>query len=98
MFNENEKIGAKIVLRALQAPLRQIAINCGQDDGVIVNTVLENDDENFGYDAQNNCFTSLQDCGIIDPKKVTRCALLNAISVATSLLTTECAVTELPIK
>ena len=97
-FNENEKIGAKIVLRALQAPLRQIAINCGQDDGVIVNTVLENDDENFGYDAQNNCFTSLQDCGIIDPKKVTRCALLNAISVATSLLTTECAVTELPIK
>ena len=97
-FNDNEKIGATIVLNAIQEPLRQIAKNCGQDDGVIVNTIMQNSDEDFGYDAQNNTFTSMQKAGIIDPKKVTKCALLNALSVATSLLTTECAVTELPKK
>lgn len=97
-YCENEKIGATIVLKAIESPLRQIAKNCGQDDGVIVNAVKASNDINYGYDAQNNCFISMQNAGIIDPKKVTRCALQNAISVAISLLTTECAIINRPEK
>ncbi len=90
-FSEEEKIGGKIVLKTLEAPLRQIAKNCGIDDGVVVEKV-KNANENIGYDALNNEYVDMEKSGIIDPKKVTRCALQNAVSVACSLLTTECSI------
>lgn len=93
-FLSAQKIGAKIVLNSLEAPLRQIAKNCGEDDGVVVNQVKSNKDVNFGYNALNNEFCNLASCGIIDPKKVTRTALQNAVSIASSLLTTECAIVD----
>lgn len=85
----DEKIGASIIAKALQAPIKQIAKNSGADDGVVVSKVLENPDVNFGYDALNDCYVNMIESGIIDPTKVTRFALLNASSVASTLLTTE---------
>ena len=91
MPNE-EQIGAKIVLKAIEAPLRQIAKNACIDDGVVINEIKNNSQKDYGYDALKNTYCNLEEKGIIDPKKVTRCALQNAVSVATSLLTTECAI------
>lgn len=88
-LNGDEKIGAMIIAKALQAPIKQIAKNSGADDGVVVSKVLENPDVNFGYDALNDCYVNMIESGIIDPTKVTRFALLNASSVASTLLTTE---------
>ncbi len=84
----DEKCGAMIVYMALEAPIRQIATNAGVDAGVVVNKVrsLEKD---YGYDALNSEYKNMFECGIIDPTKVTRCALINAGSVAATLLTTE---------
>lgn len=90
----DEKIGAEIVLRSLESPLRQIAKNSGVDDGVVVNTVKQNLDKNIGYDALTNEYVDMFEKGIIDPTKVTRCALENAGSVAASILTTEVLVTD----
>ena len=86
----DEKLGAMIVLKILESPVRQIAKNAGVDDGVVVQTILSNDAENFGYDALNNEFCDMFEAGIIDPLKVTRTALECAASVASTLLTTEC--------
>ena len=86
----DEKLGAMIILKTLEAPIRQIAKNAGVDDGVVVQTILNNSDENYGYDALNNEFCDMFKAGIIDPLKVTRTALETAASVASSLLTTEC--------
>lgn len=94
----DEKIGAQIVLYALEAPIRQIAKNSGVDDGVVIAKVKENLQNNIGYDALNNKFVNMLECGIIDPTKVTRCALENAGSVASSILTTEVIVADLPTK
>lgn len=95
----DQKKGALIVLKAIEEPLRQIAKNCGVDDQQVINTILNNLDEpNFGYDALNDKYVNMIESGIIDPTKVTRSALLNAGSVAGTLLTTECLVADLPEK
>ena len=88
----DEKIGAMIVSKALEEPIRQIAKNAGVDDGVVVKEVLSNDDENYGYDALEDKYCDMFEEGIIDPLKVTRTALESAGSVASTLLTTECVV------
>lgn len=91
----DEKIGAEIVLKSLESPLRQIAKNSGVDDGVVVENVKKNMDKNIGYDALSDKYVDMFQKGIIDPTKVTRCALENAASVAASILTTEVLVTDI---
>ncbi|MBR1987566.1 MAG: chaperonin GroEL [Clostridia bacterium] len=90
----DQKLGAMIISKSLEAPIRQIAKNAGVDDGVIVQEVLKNEDINFGYDALKNEFCDMFEKGIIDPVKVTRTALECAASVSSTLLTTECVVVQ----
>lgn len=90
----DEKVGAMIVLKAIEAPIRQIAKNAGVDEGAVVQKVLENDNLNFGYDALKDKYCDMLECGIIDPFKVTRTALECAGSVASTLLTTECVIVQ----
>lgn len=90
----DEKTGARIIKNILDAPLRQIAENAGEDSGVIVSKVLENAENNIGFNATNSTFVNMIEAGIIDPTKVTRCALENAGSVASSILTTDVIVAE----
>ena len=92
----DEATGAEIVNLALEAPIRQIAKNSGVDDGVVLAEVKQNIIKNVGYDALHNTFVNMFEHGIIDPTKVTRCALENAGSVASSILTTEVLVAEIP--
>ena len=93
----DEKTGASIVLRALEEPIRQIAVNAGIDGGVVVNTILTSRSKtNYGYNALKNEYCDVVEAGIIDPTKVTRSALQNAASVAATLLTTESIVTDIP--
>ena len=94
VLEKDTKTGAEIVLKALSSPLRQIAQNAGKDAGVIVNECLIKSKENFGYDAQNDTFVNMFDAGIIDPTKVTKEAIINAGSVAGTLLTTECIIAD----
>ncbi|MPV53544.1 chaperonin GroEL [Campylobacter hepaticus] len=91
----DEAIGAAIVERALRAPLRQIAENAGFDAGVVVNSVENAKDENTGFDAAKGEYVDMLESGIIDPVKVERIALLNAVSVASMLLTTEATISEI---
>lgn len=95
--NHDQTMGINIVLKAVEAPLRQIVKNAGEEDSVILNKVLEGKDD-FGFDAANLEFVNMMAKGIIDPTKVTRTALQNATSVAGMLITTECMVTEIPQK
>ena len=95
-LNGDEKTGAAIVLKALEEPIRQIAKNAGLDGSVIVDKVLSSKKTNFGFDALNNKYCDMVECGIIDPTKVTRSVLQNAASVAATLLTTESIVTDIP--
>ena len=91
----DEKIGAEIVLKALQAPIRQIAINCGDNPDKIVDNLFKHIDvKNYGYDALQGQYVDMIEHGIIDPTKVARSALQNACSVAGTLLTTEVLVAE----
>ena len=90
----DEKTGANVVLAALEAPLRQIAINAGQEGAVIVNNV-RNSEVGVGYDALKESYVNMVEAGIIDPAKVTRSALQNANSIASTLLTTESVVAEI---
>ena len=90
----DEKTGAQIVLKAVQAPLKQIALNAGLDGSVILNEVLKADKPNFGFNALTNEYTDMVESGIIDPTKVTRSALQNAASVAGVFLTTESVVAD----
>ena len=94
----DELTGAKVVLKALEAPIRQIAKNCGVDGGVVVNTVVRASKKNpaYGYDAMHDNYCDMLEAGITDPTKVTRTALQNAASVASVLLTTEALVTDIP--
>jgi len=85
----DEKTGAQIVLKAVQAPLKQIALNAGLDGAVILNEVLRANKANFGFNALTNEYCDMVECGIIDPTKVTRSALENSASVAGVFLTTE---------
>ncbi|MGB8704585.1 MAG: TCP-1/cpn60 chaperonin family protein, partial [Gillisia sp.] len=93
--NEDQLTGIKIVNRAIEAPLRIIVENSGGEGAVVINKVLEGKN-NFGYDAKTDTYVDMMKAGIIDPKKVTRIALENAASVAGMILTTECALTDIP--
>jgi chaperonin GroEL len=96
--NADQKFGIEIVRKALQAPLRQIAENAGEDGAVVSGRVLEHASYNYGFDAQNAEFKDLVVAGIIDPTKVVRIALQNAASVAGLLITTEAMVSDRPDK
>ena len=93
----DERTGAKIVRKALEAPLRQIAANAGLEGSVIINDILQAGKPNYGYDAQKETYVDdMIEAGIVDPTKVTRSALENAASVASMVLTTESLVADLP--
>ncbi|HEY9186041.1 MAG TPA: chaperonin GroEL [Salegentibacter sp.] len=93
--NDDEATGIQIVVRAIESPLRTIVENAGGEGSVVINKVLEGD-KDYGYDAKTNTYVDMMKAGIIDPKKVTRVALENAASVAGMILTTECALTDIP--
>ncbi len=95
--NSEQDAGIQIVIRALEEPLRQIALNAGDSPDVVINKVLESDND-IGYDASNSTYVNVIEAGIIDPTKVVKTALLNASSVAGLLLTTDCAIYEVPPK
>jgi chaperonin GroEL len=90
-----ERVGFNIVKRALEEPIRQIAINAGLDGSVVVDRA-KSEKKGFGFDAQKMDWTDMMAEGIIDPAKVTRSAVQNAASIAGLLLTTECTITEIP--
>jgi len=92
----DEKVGAMIVAKALESPVKQIAMNAGYDGAVIMEKILEKDDPTYGFDALKGEFCNMFERGIIDPTKVTRSALQNAASIAGMLLTTEVLVVEKP--
>jgi len=91
----DEKIGAEIILRAIKSPLKQIAENAGFDPGVVANNVENADNENIGFNAATGEYVDMFEAGIVDPAKVERVALQNAVSVASLLLTTEATVSEI---
>lgn len=91
----DEKIGYEIIKRAISAPIKQIATNAGFDDGVVVNNVEKDSNINHGFDASNGTYVDMFEAGIIDPLKVARIALQNAVSVSSLLLTTEATVHEI---
>ncbi|MBZ8138998.1 chaperonin GroEL [Rubrivivax gelatinosus] len=93
--NHDQDAGIKIVLRAVEQPLREIVANAGGEPSVVINKVLEGAG-NFGYNAANDSYGDMIEMGILDPTKVTRTALQNAASVASLMLTTECMVAEAP--
>ncbi len=88
------KLGYEIVLKALQEPLKQILINAGENESIIINKIKNKKDFNYGYDALSSKYCNLMTCGIIDPSKVPICAIENATSVVTTMLTTHALVTE----
>ncbi|EKV29953.1 Heat shock protein 60 family chaperone GroEL [Caenispirillum salinarum AK4] len=96
--NDDQKVGIEIVRRALQAPVRQIAINAGHDGSVVAGKLLESSDTNWGFNAQTGEYVDLVKAGVVDPTKVVRTALQDASSVAGLLITTEAMVAEKPEK
>jgi len=94
----DEAIGVAIVRKALSVPAATIAENAGAEGAVVVKKILDSKDPNFGFDAERARYCDLVEAGIVDPTKVTRCALQNAVSVAGLLLTTGCIVTDIPEK
>lgn len=97
-YDGDTQTGIKIIKKAIQAPLRQISKNSEQDDGVVVTNVQAKIKENIGFNALKCSYENMYNAGIIDPTKVTRCAILNAGSVASTILTTEVIVAESPEK
>ena len=97
-FNEEEKFGANIIKRACEEPVRQIAANAGLDGAIVVNNILLDKSANYGYNAYSDEYTDLLKDGVIDPVKVVRCALTNAASVSSLMLTTETMIAEAPKK
>jgi chaperonin GroEL len=93
--NADQNAGIKIVLRAMEEPLRQIVLNAGEEASVVVAKVIEGNG-NYGYNAASGVYGDLVQMGVLDPTKVTRTALQNAASVASLMLTTDCAVAESP--
>ena len=91
----DERTGVKLVVRALEEPLRQIAENAGLDGAVVVDKI-KNSDKGIGFDAYNEQYVDMLKVGIVDPTKVTRSALQNAASVAATVLTTEAVVADIP--
>ena len=100
LSNENEEVqaGINIVLRALEAPIRQIAENSGVEGSIVVGKVLENKSPTFGFDAQTEQYVDMLNAGIVDPAKVVRVALQDAASIAGLMITTEAMVAETPKK
>ncbi len=96
--NDDQKAGINIIRRALQAPLRQIVVNAGDEGSVVVGKLQESKSKTWGYDAQNGIYVDMVKAGIIDPTKVVRTALQDAASVAGLLITTEAMVAEKPEK
>jgi len=94
----DERVGAMIVRRALEAPARQIAINAGLDGAVVIQNIRSNKTKNWGYNAASETYEDLVKSGDIDPTKVVRTALQNAASVASLLLTTDALVSDIPDK
>jgi chaperonin GroEL len=90
----DEKTGVKIVLKALEEPVRQIAANAGFDGGVVVDKILSSGKLGYGFDAYNEVYCDMMAAGIVDPTKVTRSALQNAASIASVILTTESVVAD----
>jgi chaperonin GroEL len=93
--NADQNAGIAIVLRAIEEPLRQIVTNAGAEASVVVNKIIEGQG-NYGFNAANDTYGDMVEMGVVDPTKVTRCALQNAAGVAGLLLTTDCAINELP--
>lgn len=93
--NEDQNVGIRVALRAMEAPLRQIVSNCGEEASVVANNVRAGKD-NYGYNAATEEYGDMIGMGILDPTKVTRSALQYAASVAGLMITTECMVTDLP--
>ena len=93
----DEKTGASIILRAIEEPVRQIATNAGLDGSVILNDILRSKNKYYGFDAYRNVYCDMVEVGIIDPTKVTRSALQNAASIASTLLTTESIVADIKV-
>jgi len=91
-------MGIRIVRRALEAPIRQIATNAGVDGSIVISTVLKSKDRNYGFNALTGDYEDLMKAGVVDPVKVTRSALENAASVASMVLSTEAMVAEKPEK
>ncbi len=91
----DQQIGAEIILRAITAPMKQIASNAGYDAGVVVNEVMNSDNTNYGFNAATGEYVDMLKEGIIDPLKVSRVALLNATSVSSLLLTTEATISDI---
>ncbi len=85
----DEKTGVSIIRKAVEAPIRQIAVNCGLEGSVIVENVRNNENIDYGFDAYNEVYCNMFEAGIVDPTKVTRSALQNAASIAAMVLTTE---------
>jgi chaperonin GroEL len=98
LHNDNADVqaGINIVLKALEAPIRQIAENSGVEGSIVVNKISENKSETYGFDAQTEEYVDMLDKGIVDPAKVVRAALQDAASVAGLLVTTEAMIAELP--
>src|SRR5690554_414127 len=94
--NDDQRVGVDIIRRAIQAPVRQIAENAGQDGAVVAGKLLEGNDVERGYDAQIGEYTNLIEAGIVDPTKVVRTALQDAASVAGLMITTEAMIAERP--
>ena len=93
-LNDDEATGVQIVMRSIEEPLRQIVANAGGEGAVVVNTVREGEGD-FGYNARTEVFEDLHEAGVIDPTKVTRVALENAISISGMVLTTECVISDI---
>ena len=94
--NNDQRVGVEIVQRAIIVPVKQIAENAGADGSIIAGKLSENNDKNYGFDAQSGKFVDMIKSGIIDPAKVVRTALQDAASVAGLLITTEAMVAEKP--
>src|SRR5438046_2753814 len=95
-LSHDEEVGFNIVVRACHSPIQQIVDNAGENGAVVANKVLENQSQNYGYDARLDRYCDMVKEGIIDPTKVVRYALQNASSVATLLLTSDALVAEMP--
>jgi chaperonin GroEL len=94
--NADEQAGINIVLKALEAPIRQIVENSGVEGSIVVGKILEHKSQTFGFNAQTELYVDMIEAGIVDPSKVVRTALQDAASVSGLLITTEAMVAELP--
>jgi chaperonin GroEL len=96
--NDDQRVGIDIVRKALAWPARQIVLNAGDDGSIVMGKLLDKNDFNYGYDAQNGQYVDMFKAGIVDPTKVVRTALQDAASVAGLLITTEAMIAEKPKK